>query len=125
MDDIRKKLALKNQELIVLRLPDELIKDFSRERNWTRYDEMPDLSPEALLAFAKNREELAMVLQEVLPHINPAAKLWFAYPRKNSERYKTDINREEGWEALQKRNFQPARQVALGEDWQALGFRHA
>lgn len=125
MDDIRKKLELKNQELIVLRLPDELIKDFNRERNWTRYDEMPDLRPEALLAFAKNHEELAMVLQEVLPHINPATNLWFAYPRKNSERYKTDINREEGWEALQKRNFQPARQVALGEDWQALGFRHA
>ena len=125
MDDIRKKLELKNQQLIVLRLPDELSKDFSRERNWTRYDEMPDLKLEALLAFAKNSEELAVVLQEVLPHINPASHLWFAYPRKNSERYKTDINREEGWETLQKRNFQLARQVSLGEDWQALGFRHA
>jgi hypothetical protein len=60
-------------------------------------------------------------------HIDGKAKgdaiVWFAYPKAASKRYRSDINRDTGWEALGGAGFEPVRQVAIDEDWSALRFR--
>ena len=49
--------------------------------------------------------------------------MWFAYPKGTSKRYKSEINRDTGWQALGKSGFEPVRAVAIDEDWSALRFR--
>jgi hypothetical protein len=51
------------------------------------------------------------------------AKLWFAYPKGSSKRYKCEFNRDTGWQALGDAGFEPVRQIAIDEDWSALRFR--
>jgi hypothetical protein len=57
--------------------------------------------------------------------MSPDAVLWFAYPKKSSKRYKSDISRDEGWAPLGELGFEGVRQVAIDEDWSALRFRQA
>ena len=58
-----------------------------------------------------------------LHQIMSAAVLWFAYPKKSSKLYRSDINRDAGWDVLGKFGFEPVRQIALNEHWSALRFR--
>ena len=49
--------------------------------------------------------------------------LWMAYPKKSSKRYRSDVGRDDSWQALGDLGFEPVRQVAVDEDWSALRFR--
>ena len=49
--------------------------------------------------------------------------VWFAYPKGTSKRYRSEINRDTGWQALGRAGFEPVRAVAIDEDWSALRFR--
>jgi len=46
------------------------------------------------------------------------------YPKGTSRRYKTNINRDRGWETVTGTGFRPVSQVAIDEDWSALRFRN-
>lgn len=51
------------------------------------------------------------------------AVIWFAYPKKSSKKYQSNINRDFGWKPLGKYRLEGVRQVAIDEDWSALRFR--
>lgn len=51
------------------------------------------------------------------------APLWFGYPKKTSKKYSSSINRDQGWEVLGEKGFEPVSLVALDEDWSLLRFR--
>jgi len=51
--------------------------------------------------------------------------VWFAYPKGTSKKYKSEINRDSGWQVLGKAGFEPVRMVAIDEDWSACRFRRA
>jgi hypothetical protein len=51
------------------------------------------------------------------------AVVWFAYPKGSSKKYKSQINRDNGWAVMGKAGFEPVRMVAIDEDWSALRFR--
>ena len=53
------------------------------------------------------------------------AILWFAYPKGTSKRYKSQIDRDHGWNALGHEGFEPVRMVAIDEDWSAKRYRRA
>lgn len=55
----------------------------------------------------------------------PDAIVWFAYPKKTSRKYKSDIDRDHGWQALGDLGFEGVRMVAIDEDWSAVRFRRA
>ena len=61
----------------------------------------------------------------VINNISKDAVLWFAYPKKSSTKYNSDINRDHGWQLLGDLGFEGVRQVAIDENWSALRFRHA
>src|SRR5262245_39573721 len=51
------------------------------------------------------------------------AVVWFAYPKQSSKRYKSEIHRDHGWDAIGKEGFEPVRAVAIDEDWSGLRVR--
>ena len=41
------------------------------------------------------------------------------------QKYKSQINRDHGWNVLGQEGFEPVRMVAIDEDWSAVRFRRA
>ena len=86
------------------------------------------LSPESrvplMLGFVLSKAELSQMVKTVMKSIDTDTILWFAYPKKASRHYRSDINRDTGWEPLGSLGYEPVRQISLDEDWSALRFRH-
>lgn len=78
-----------------------------------------------LLQFVSSEAALEAAAKLLQGHIADDAVLWFAYPKKSSKRYQSDITRDQGWAALGAMGYEPVRQVAIDEDWSALRFRLA
>lgn len=80
--------------------------------------------PDFLLAFVKTEEEVEQYLEKMLPYLTGDQVFWMAYPKKSSKKYKSEINRDSGWAAFAKYDFEVVRNVAMDADWSALRFRH-
>ena len=78
-----------------------------------------------LLAFVRSSDDIETLTPKLVARAGQDGVVWFAYPKKSSPRFKTDISRESGWLPLDKAGFVSVRQVALDEDWSALRFRRA
>jgi hypothetical protein len=75
------------------------------------------------IAFVTKQQEVDKLASAIAKKIKGDAVVWFAYPKKTSKKYKSDINRDSGWQALGKAGFEPVRMVAIDEDWSASRFR--
>ena len=53
------------------------------------------------------------------------AIVWFAYPKRSSKKYRSQIDRDNGWNILGREGFEPVRMVAIDEDLSAIRFRRA
>ena len=62
---------------------------------------------------------------QALHNLTADGTLWFAYPKKSSRKYCSDIYRDHGWEVLIDRGMHPVRQVSVDDDWSALRFRNS
>ena len=49
--------------------------------------------------------------------------VWFAYPKRGSKKYTSEISRDYGWEILGEFEFEAVRSVAVDQDWSAMRFR--
>lgn len=78
-----------------------------------------------LLLFVVDSKALEAAIALMDGHVDGDTVLWFAYPKKSSKRYRSDINRDEGWLPLGKLGYEPVRQIAIDEDWSALRFKKA
>lgn len=76
------------------------------------------------LIFVRSRDEIARQAAPVVGHMAPEGVLWFAYPKKSSKQYQTDISRDGGWQPLGDVDCEPVSQVAIDADWSALRFKH-
>ncbi len=76
------------------------------------------------LVFIKSCAEIAQLAAPAVQRMAADGALWFAYPKKSSKKYKTDLGRDNGWQPLGALDYEPVRQVAIDEDWSALRFRH-
>lgn len=77
-----------------------------------------------ILAFVRDSVEFASTLQKIRPIMIDASVLWFAYPKKTSKRYDSDLDGDSGWETMGTLGYQAVRQIALDGDWAALRFVH-
>ena len=80
---------------------------------------------ELVLVFVRRGADIEARAAEVVVAIADDALMWWAYPKKSSRRYQTDIGRDEGWQVLGAMGFEPVRQIAIDEDWSAVRFRRA
>jgi hypothetical protein len=125
MTPLFKKLNLKEQtEIIVINAPDSF------------ESELVSLSGVAILrslatarqvtfslCFVTTQEEINQIISQLAAKVEGDATIWFAYPKGSSKKYKSEINRDKGWEMLGQHGYEPVRQVAIDEDWSALRFR--
>jgi len=77
------------------------------------------------LVFVTACAEVAALAPPVAAAVGLDAVLWFAYPKKTSRTYTSDISRDAGWQPLGDLGFEVVRQVAIDDDWSALRFRQA
>jgi len=75
------------------------------------------------LAFVTKQQEVDKLAAAIAKRAKGDAVVWFAYPKGTSKKYKSEINRDTGWQALGKAGFEPVRMVAIDEDWSASRFR--
>jgi hypothetical protein len=79
---------------------------------------------EFMLIFVKLVSEIDLLAPKALHNLISDGILWFAYPKKTSKEYFSDIDRDHGWEVLLDRGFDKVRQVAINDVWSALRFRN-
>jgi len=80
---------------------------------------------EFALVFATRKTDLDRWATAIIAKAPGDPILWFAYPKATSQRYACDFNRDLGWDVLRGAGYAPVRQVAIDQDWTALGFRRA
>jgi hypothetical protein len=78
---------------------------------------------DAVIAFARNRAELAAVAAPAVEAARQGKLAWIAYPKAG--KLGTDLNRDILAGLLTGEGVQPVRQVAIDETWSALRFRPA
>ena len=75
------------------------------------------------LAFVTIQAEVDRLAPAIAAATSGDAILWFAYPKGSSKRYKSEVNRDRGWQALGDLGFEAVSNIAIDEDWSALRFR--
>lgn len=129
MDPLLKKLNFKDEEeILVLNSPPEyedLLKNFSKyTKVLTKMSDMEiDQGIKFALIFLFEQEDLSKLLPLFIEQLIEDAKLWVTYPKKSSKKYKSDIDRDHGWDHLGEYGYEPVRQVAVDDDLSALRFR--
>lgn len=78
---------------------------------------------EWILIFVTQQREIASHIQQIKNLLIDDVVLWFAYPKKSSKNYQSDISRDQGWQPLGNFGWEGVRQVAIDDDWSALRFR--
>lgn len=77
------------------------------------------------LAFVKAQDSVDALAAAIAKKADGDAIVWFAYPKGSSKKYKSQIDRDHGWDVLGREGFEPVRMVAIDEDWSAIRFRRA
>jgi hypothetical protein len=127
MSTVFAKMNLKDQkQIVVLHSPDsfeselatlngvEVIRDLKKAKAVT-----------FSLAFVMTQEQVNALAPAIARKAEGDAVVWFAYPKGSSKKYKSQIDRDHGWNVLGKEGFEPVRMVAIDQDWSAVRFRRA
>jgi len=128
MDPIFKKLNFKAQSPIcVVAAPDAFLPHVAGMEGLTSIHRSidPEFSYPFFLGFVESISDLEALSGKLKGNLEDDGIFWIAYPKKSSKQYKTDISRDNGWEAIGALGYEPVRQVAIDADWSALRFRQA
>jgi hypothetical protein len=122
---ILEKLNLKNQRRIaVLNAPATFGHQLTALGDVTVLREMGSVDEiDFLLAFVTKEIEVETIAKALAKAAKGDAVVWFAYPKGTSRKYKSEINRDHGWQVLGELGFEGVRGIAIDEDWSALRFR--
>ncbi len=127
MDDILKKLKYREQERIaVLNAPRKFLGRITRLLPGVQIDSEINARflYDFMIAFTPGSAEVDKYGPACIHNLSEDGKLWMVYPKSSSRRYKSNINRNRGWETVTNTGFKPVGQVAIDEDWSALRFRN-
>jgi hypothetical protein len=125
MMTVFRKLNLKDQtEIVVLNAPESFEAELAGLRGvevLRTLDGAGDVT--FSLAFVTTQKDLDSLGKAVAKKAKGDAVVWFAYPKGTSKKYKSEINRDHGWDQFGKAGFEPVRSIAIDEDWTGLRFR--
>ena len=125
MTPLFKKLNLKEQtEIVVINAPDSFEPELEGLSGIIIQRSLAAAKRVTFsLCFVTTQEEINQIVDQLVAKIEGDATIWFAYPKGSSKKYKSEINRDKGWEVLGQHGCEPVRQVAIDQDWSALRFR--
>jgi hypothetical protein len=127
MNDLLKKLNFKDQKRIAIINADKghselLTAGIDGVITDTEIDQRCPYS--FILIFVTGIAQVNEIAPVALHNLTADGILWFCYPKKTSPKYKTDLNRDNGWDALTGSGFRGIRIVSIDDDWSALRFRN-
>lgn len=128
MTPLLKKLNFKDQrQVCILDSPSEFEAEMKKMEAVAAIVTSPKKCKEIdfALVFVKSKPGIEAAFKSIKDKIKGDAVLWFAYPKGTSKRYKVDISRDKGWDALGKGGYEVVRAVAIDDDWSAMRFRKA
>jgi len=76
-----------------------------------------------ILTFVKTKNEIDKIAPIIGKKLKGDGIVWFAYPKGTSKKYKAEINRDKGWDGIEKIGLEGVRAVAIDNDWSALRYR--
>ena len=119
------KLNLKNlTKILVLNAPESFEPELAALHGISISRSLRGLAKiEFSLAFVSEQKEVDKLAASIIKIAEGDPIVWFAYPKGTSKKYKSDINRDNGWQALEQAGFETVRLVAIDADWSALRFR--
>lgn len=127
IDPVFKKLNFKEQKVIsILNAPEEFRYRIEAMQHLAELKtDISNESVEFLLIFVISKDEIREAARQIAQIPEGDFLLWFAYPKKSSKKYKSDISRDDGWQVLGDLGYEGVRMVAIDEDWSALRLRKA
>ena len=127
MSPLFKKLNWKNHTpILIWHAPNSFQEEKEQIASMTEVhtEIQPGIQYPFLLVFAEKLADLHESIAAIKDIWEGDVVLWFAYPKKSSKKYVSDITRDSGWLPLGEMGFEGVRQVAIDADWSALRFRH-
>jgi hypothetical protein len=120
---LRKLQHRAGEPIVVIAPPAEVMPSIEAWR--ADADVASELSPGRpfVLVFVLARDDIAARAADAVDKLADDGVLWFAYPKKTSKRYRSDVTRDVGWGPLDALGYEPVRQIAIDDDWSALRFR--
>jgi hypothetical protein len=127
MPKVFAKLNLKDQsQIVVINAPQSFEPELASLRNvQILRDTRAANEISFALVFVTKQKEIREHAMAIGKKTAPDAIVWFAYPKKTSRNYKSDIDRDHSWQPLGDLGFEGVRMVAIDEDWSAVRFRRA
>ncbi|TSE03837.1 hypothetical protein [Aquimarina algiphila] len=126
MTPLFKKLQLPPllDEILILNEPEGFCKELDCLKDVIIKESLIQVSEvDFALVFVTQKTQIENRIETVYPKLVGDAILWFAYPKKTSKKYTSEINRDYGWGVLGDYNLEPVQQVSIDNDWSALRFR--
>jgi hypothetical protein len=114
------RIALINAEDYAFHALSENLKDVIIDR---KID--PRYPYEFIILFVTKVSEIELIAPMALHNLVADGILWFCYPKKTSKKYKSDIDRDHGWDLLNEAGLMGVRMVSIDEDWSAFRFRNS
>lgn len=128
MPSLLEKLQFKDHSpILVLDAPEEFRSELDAIRSVARVSTraVPSRTYRCVICFVRSRAELAATAARAVPRLADDGLLWFAYPKKSSKRYASDIGRGDGWKPLGELGFEGVRMISIDGNWSALRLRRA
>lgn len=127
MPSVFAKLNLKDQkQIVVLNAPETFERELAALKGVDVVRDVKKAKAVAFsLAFVTEQKQVDTLAPVVAKKTDGDAVVWFAYPKGSSKKYKSQINRDNGWKIMGQEGFEPVRMVAIDEDWSAIRFRRA
>lgn len=125
---IFKKLQFKDfDKIYVLNAPPEFNPHLDEMAEITLVKKSPNCKQQYdfVLCFVKSCDDILKYAQKAADKLKKDAILWFAYPKKSSRKYTSDISRDGGWQPLGDLGFEGVRMISIDDDWSALRLRQA
>ena len=125
MPSVFEKLNLKDQKsILVLNSPVSFEPELGKLSKVTVLrNSQESAGIDFALAFVTNQKQVDTLGKVIAKKAEGDAVVWFAYPKGSSKKYKSEINRDSGWQVLGNAGFEPVRMIAIDEDWSAIRFR--
>lgn len=77
-----------------------------------------------MILFVKSIAEVDSLTPVALHNLVADGIIWFCFPRKTSNLFCPDLDRDHGWDTLKNSNFRNVRMATIDENWSALKFRN-
>ena len=127
MKELLHKLNYKGYNRILILNADEgFLKNISDELKDVIVDtEIDQRCPyNFMVIFVKSVREVNDISPVALHNLTADGVLWFCYPKKNSKKLTSDLERDKGWKSMNDMGFYGIRMVSVDDDWSAMRFRN-